>query len=183
MYGEWQIIDSYGDEDASAQPVPQIPSSPTKQEPEVPSEEPSVQEVEVEDEEDNFDMMDGPGMDRRDTFVGTPLYVSPEMLHETKSLPASDLWALGCIIYKMHTGKVPFEDRSETGTFERILNRQLSFLPEMNLNHETKDLIDRLLTVNPKKRLGTGRPGSENDLSALKNHPYFQGIDFATLGE
>lgn len=99
----------------------------------------------VEDEEDNFDMMDGPGMNRRDTFVGTPLYVSPEMLHETKSLPASDLWALGCIIYRMHTGNVPFEDRSETGTFEMILNRQLTFPTEANLSEDTKDLIDKLL--------------------------------------
>ena len=42
--------------------------------------------------------------DRSDTFVGTPLYVSPEMLEDTKSTPASDLWALGCIIYRMHAG-------------------------------------------------------------------------------
>ena len=53
-------------------------------------------------------------LEPRDTFVGTPLYVSPEMLAETKSLPASDLWALGCIIYRMHVGQVPFEDASET---------------------------------------------------------------------
>ena len=33
------------------------------------------------------------------TFVGTPLYVSPEMLDLTLATPASDLWALGCIIY------------------------------------------------------------------------------------
>ena len=117
--------------------------------------------------------MDVPGMDRRDTFVGTPLYVSPEMLHDTKSLPASDLWALGCIIYRMHVGNVPFEDRSETGTFDKILNRDLSFPPEANLSDDTKDLIDKLLQINPKRRLGAGRPGSPNDMQALKNHAYF----------
>ena len=122
-------------------------------------------------------------MDRRDTFVGTPLYVSPEMLHETKSLPASDLWALGCIIYKMHTGNVPFEDRSETGTFDKILNRELSFPPQANLTNEAKDLIDKLLQINPKTRLGTGRPGTPNDLQAIKKHPYFRGIDFSQLTE
>lgn len=95
--------------------------------------------------EPDFNQLDEPRNIRRDTFVGTPLYVSPEMLHETKSLPASDLWALGCIIYRMHVGKVPFEDRSETGTFDKILNRQLEFPPEANLTEATKDVVDRLL--------------------------------------
>lgn len=103
------------------------------------------------------------------------------MLHETKSSPASDLWALGCIIYQMHVGKTPFEDKSETGTFDMILNRQLEFPPEIPLSEETKDIIDKLLQVNPIKRLGSGRPGSKNDLRALKNHAYFVGIDFSRL--
>lgn len=77
--------------------------------------------------------------------MGTPLYVSPEMLHETKSLPASDLWALGCIIYRMHVGKVPFDARSETATFDMILNRELEFPADSNLNDATKDIIDKLL--------------------------------------
>ena len=116
----------------------------------VEQEEEEVEDEEEEEEDDaNFDLMDVPGMDRRDTFVGTPLYVSPEMLHDTKSLPASDLWALGCIIYRMHVGNVPFEDRSETGTFDKILNRDLSFPPEANLSDATKDLIDKLLQINP----------------------------------
>ena len=131
--------------------------------------------------EDTFDQFDGPGVGRRDTFVGTPLYVSPEMLHETISLPASDLWALGCIIYRMHVGRVPFEDRSETGTFDKILNRQLEFPAEANLDEATKDIIDNLLQINPKRRLGSGRPGGPNDLNALKCHEYFASIDFDTL--
>ena len=70
-------------------------------------------------ENEGFSMQEGG--DRRDTFVGTPLYVSPEMLEDTKSTPASDLWALGCIIYRMHVGKVPFADETEARTFEKIL--------------------------------------------------------------
>ena len=100
------------------------------------------------------------GGDRRDTFVGTPLYVSPEMLEDTKSTPASDLWALGCIIYRMHVGNVPFADETEARIFEKILNRELVFPDIANLDEKTKDIIDRLLQVNPIKRLGAGRPGS-----------------------
>ena len=159
--GEWQVIDHS----------------------EVSGNEPVEQNDVVEEEEDENDFnCDGPPlMGRRDTFVGTPLYVSPEMLHETKSLPASDLWALGCIIYRMHTGNVPFEARSETGTFDKILNRDLVFAPEANLSDSTKDVIDKLLQVNPRRRLGAGRPGSANDLRALYQHPYFEGINFEEL--
>ena len=35
----------------------------------------------------------------RGTFVGTPLYVAPEMLQNNESSAGSDLWALGCIVY------------------------------------------------------------------------------------
>jgi serine/threonine protein kinase len=47
--------------------------------------------------------------DSRGSFVGTPLYVSPEMLEDNLALPASDLWALGVIVFSMHTGKMPFD--------------------------------------------------------------------------
>jgi serine/threonine protein kinase len=38
-------------------------------------------------------------MNRHGTFVGTPLYVAPEMLEYNHSGRYTDLWALGCIIY------------------------------------------------------------------------------------
>ena len=60
-----------------------------------------------------FDLRETGPMMRRDTFVGTPLYVSPEMLQESISLPASDIWALGCIIFRMHTGRNAFNGITE----------------------------------------------------------------------
>lgn len=42
------------------------------------------------------------------TFAGTPLYVSPEMLNDNIACYGSDLWALGCILYQCLTGKTPF---------------------------------------------------------------------------
>ncbi len=46
-----------------------------------------------------MDMEEGGGGKARGTFVGTPLYVSPEMLGCNQSGPFTDLWALGCILY------------------------------------------------------------------------------------
>jgi len=48
---------------------------------------------------------------RSNSFVGTAQYVSPELLSEQKTLPTSDLWALGCIIYQMIAGLPPFRSR------------------------------------------------------------------------
>ena len=48
---------------------------------------------------------------RRGSFVGSPPFVSPEMLNEKESSPASDLWAIGCILYQMIEGNPPFQAR------------------------------------------------------------------------
>jgi 3-phosphoinositide dependent protein kinase-1 len=54
------------------------------------------------------------------TFVGTAEYVSPELIMESQIGPGSDLWALGCILYYLHTKKLPFSDQSEFLTFQKI---------------------------------------------------------------
>ena len=43
------------------------------------------------------------------------------------------------------------------------------------------DIIDCLLQIDPRNRLGAGQPGSNLDYQALKNHAFFNGINFETL--
>ncbi|KAJ8968076.1 hypothetical protein NQ317_010765 [Molorchus minor] len=50
---------------------------------------------------DNDSDSDSSSHKRRTSFVGTAQFVSPEMLTDTSSSYASDLWALGCIVYQM----------------------------------------------------------------------------------
>ena len=121
----------------------------------------------VDQLENSFDMTSGSIIQARPTFCGTPYYVSPEMLEESLALPASDLWALGCIVFRMHTGKMPFEGPNEMETFNLIVERQIQW--PSDLTPETIDLIDKLLVVDPRKRLGTGTEG----YASLKKHPYF----------
>jgi len=47
------------------------------------------------------------------TFVGTAEYVSPELLNDEECGYSADIWALGCIIYKMYSNKTPFWDQTE----------------------------------------------------------------------
>ena len=116
---------------------------------------------------------------RKATFVGTPLYVSPEMLSDSLSCAAGDLWALGCIIFQMLTGKVPFNAQHDFQTFQLILERKMVFPPDMEA--EAKDLIDRLLDINHMTRFGAGRKGSGNDLTAVMAHPFFNDVNFQTI--
>jgi len=45
----------------------------------------------------------------RGTFVGTAIYVAPEMLEDSVSGPFSDLWALGVVIFFIVTnGSIPW---------------------------------------------------------------------------
>jgi 3-phosphoinositide dependent protein kinase-1 len=96
---------------------------------------------EEEDNKDDFEReakkatMGNNNLDeRRGTFVGTAYYVSPEMLRDNISVPASDLWALGCIIYKMMTGDVPFNGSTDYNTFQLILERDLKFPSENKIS-------------------------------------------------
>jgi 3-phosphoinositide dependent protein kinase-1 len=47
-------------------------------------------------------------MERRGTFVGTINYLAPEMIQNNAASMATDIWSLGCIIFKLITGNVPF---------------------------------------------------------------------------
>ena len=103
------------------------------------------------------------------------MYVSPEMLQDNVSKPAGDLWALGCILFKMLSGTYPFEGSTENLTFTKIVERDF-VMPE-NISAEAKDLIDKLLQLDPEQRIGTGPDGFNN----LKAHPFFKGIDFTKI--
>ena len=91
---------------------------------------------------------EGPGRkssvkhNHRGTFVGTPLYVSPEMLTKSTSGPFTDLWSLGVIIFQMLTGELPFTGPEFT-MYQLIKTRKIRFPNSMPL--EAVDLIDKLL--------------------------------------
>jgi serine/threonine protein kinase len=68
------------------------------------------------------------------------------MIKECESTLASDLWALGCILFKMYTGKVPFPGMSEAQVFPQILNRQIDWPKDMSdFDPALKDLIEKLI--------------------------------------
>ena len=64
------------------------------------------------------------------TLLGTFQYMSPEQLEGRESDARSDIWALGCVLYEMATGRRAFEGRSQASLIAAILERQPAPLPE-----------------------------------------------------
>jgi len=114
---------------------------------------------------------------RAESFCGTEEYVSPELLNENEPccFKSSDLWALGCIVFQMLIGKVPFKGETGYQTFQLIQKGHFE-CPDY-FSSSAVDLIQKLLCLDPHQRLGAG----ENGYAALKAHPFFNGISFETI--
>ncbi|KAJ9578494.1 hypothetical protein L9F63_005223, partial [Diploptera punctata] len=121
---------------------------------------------------------DGEQRQRRNSFVGTAQYVSPELLTEKSASKSSDLWALGCIIYQMVSGLPPFRSRSEYIIFQKIMKLEYEF-PD-GFDQVARDIVEKLLVLDPSKRLGATDPVG---YPSIRAHPFFEGIDFDTLHE
>ena len=80
----------------------------------------SAKIISSEDDGGGNGAVEAGGGGRRNSFVGTAQYVSPEILTNSGSSKASDLWALGCIIYQMVTGIPPFQAQNEYLIFQKV---------------------------------------------------------------
>lgn len=104
---------------------------------------------------------------RAKSFVGTAEYVSPELLTDKNACKASDLWAFGCIIYQLLTGRPPFKAGNEYQTFQKIVNLEYDF--PSGFPPAARDLVERLLVLDPGRRL---------TIEHIKNHEFFDGIQW-----
>ncbi|KAH8684719.1 kinase-like domain-containing protein [Tricladium varicosporioides] len=102
---------------------------------------------------------------RARSFVGTAEYVSPELLTDKNACKASDLWAFGCIIYQLLAGRPPFKAGNEYQTFQKIVGLEYEFPP--GFPPAAKDLVERLLVLDPQRRLS---------IEHIKNHEFFDGV-------
>ena len=112
-------------------------------------------------------------------IVESPEYTSPEVLEHnyTKIGRGVDLWSFGVMLYLFFTGTTPFKAKKESKMFENIKNAKFSFDEKDDIPWEAKDLITKLLVKDPTKRIGY----KSRDYFEIKNHPFFQGINFENL--
>uniref|UniRef100_A0A8C5A148 calcium/calmodulin-dependent protein kinase n=1 Tax=Gadus morhua TaxID=8049 RepID=A0A8C5A148_GADMO len=88
-------------------------------------------------------------------FAGTPGYLSPEVLRKDPYGKPVDMWACGVILYILLVGYPPFWDEDQHRLYQQIKAGAYDFpSPEWDtVTPEAKDLINKLLTINPGKRV------------------------------
>ncbi|XP_074886081.1 ribosomal protein S6 kinase alpha-5 isoform X2 [Buteo buteo] len=116
--------------------------------------------------------------ERAYSFCGTIEYMAPDIVRggDTGHDKAVDWWSVGVLMYELLTGASPFtvdgEKNSQAEISRRILKSEPPYPQEMSAL--SKDIIQRLLMKDPKKRLGCG----PTDADEIKQHPFFQGYSF-----
>jgi serine/threonine protein kinase len=109
------------------------------------------------------------------SVVGSPHYMSPEVLSETNGYGAEvDWWSLGCIFWELVTGSPPFVGETPQAVFEAILDwkQTLPLSVEEYKDSLTPECLDFILQFlcESKERFGVKRVS----LSKLFAHPFFK---------
>ena len=101
------------------------------------------------------------------THLGTPVTMAPEVLSNKYYSFKADLWSVGVIIYQLIFKELPYFALNEEKVLEKILSRT----PIKQCNDVVlRDLINKLLVVDPEKRIGWNE---------YFTHPFFnQVVDF-----
>jgi len=88
------------------------------------------------------------------TACGTPGYVAPEILSGKPYGPEVDLWSIGVILYILLCGFPPFFDENTPNLYRAIKQGRFDFPSPYwdDISDPAKNLISRLLTVDPKQR-------------------------------
>ena len=85
------------------------------------------------------------------TFIGTPIFMSPEMFRHAPYGHKADMWALGCILYEMMALAEPFRAKSMKGLARQVQHGTPARLPDQYGKH-TRDVAYDLLRKNPDER-------------------------------
>ncbi|RNF25558.1 putative protein kinase [Trypanosoma conorhini] len=102
---------------------------------------------------------------RGEGTVGTPLYMAPELFTK-EGVPsmASDLWALGCLLYEFGTGRPPFDGTDLASLIANVMTEP--FRRHEALSEELNTLLESLLVKDPLQRSTWGE---------LVTHDFWQG--------
>lgn len=101
---------------------------------------------------------------------GTPMYLSPEVVKDSVQETPSDVWALGCIVLEMLTGKPPWAEEGQLDAKEILRKIEEGQLPKIpgEISKEAMEFLKGCFVKNDMYRLTA---------EMLLNHPFVQGLD------
>ena len=121
--------------------------------------------------------------DRRKTTCGTIYYMAPEVIKPgDKGYSFEvDIWSVGVIMYKLLTGKYPFNDDSNDNKIieDKIVIGKFDFYGTPYISEVAKDLIRQILVLDAKKRPGLGQI-LYHDFFHMNTFPKYLDIKFYT---
>lgn len=103
----------------------------------------------------NLKLFQETGVLNRDRLRGTVGYMSPELILAGHSSTATDVWAAGVVLYILLCGRPPFQSRSNREILEKSAKGEYSMDGKdwTEVSSEAKDLITKMLTVDPDARI------------------------------
>lgn len=92
-------------------------------------------------------------------IVGTPNYMAPEQICGEPLDERADLFSLGCVMYRMLSGKIPFEKENTLAVLHAVVESEIPSLNDLDqkLPKEVYGLMTKLLSKNPEDRPATAR--------------------------
>jgi len=96
----------------------------------------------------------GPNDPPMTAFAGSAFTVAPEVIKRSYGKEC-DMWSVGIIAYFLLTLRMPFNAKSDKEIFQKIINGEYRYpaWTETGLSKDAKDFIDRLIVVDPKRRM------------------------------
>ena len=105
---------------------------------------------------------------RADSFCGSPIYFSPEMVNQKGVNYKCDIYGIGILMYEIYVGSHAFNARNIPELYEKIKRNEINW-NTLKLTGDAKDLIMKLCAKDPLDRIS---------LETAKKHKYFKDIDF-----
>ncbi|CAA2966154.1 serine threonine- kinase D6PKL1-like [Olea europaea subsp. europaea] len=113
---------------------------------------------------------------RSNSFVGTHEYLAPEIIKGEGHGSAVDWWTFGIFLYEILYGKTPFKGSTNEDTLSNVASQCLKFPGSPMVSSHARDLMRRLLKKEPENRLGYEKGAAE-----IKQHPFFDGLNWALI--
>ncbi|KAK8513323.1 hypothetical protein V6N13_002073 [Hibiscus sabdariffa] len=113
---------------------------------------------------------------RSNSFVGTHEYLAPEIIKGEGHGNAVDWWTFGIFLFELLYGKTPFKGSGNDEILSNVVSHSLRFPSSPIVSFHARDLIRGLLVKEPENRLGSVKGAAE-----IKQHPFFEGLNWALI--